>query len=317
MKASFLLLSLISSAAGTPACIGYTKNSYSGDVTSDDSCRSACEADGVPIPQWKGTSGSGKCDCKATSTSSSSQTLCKDASYDDGEDPCFARDSTIVLTPTGEVPMASLRSGDIVMDGPSSSTRVIVNQHRTASLTSSLLEIHHAKGMLSLTPDHVLEVDGKMIPARLVVPGAKLGASEVLRVDAGRSGEVINALTVSGKIMVQGGVLASCYPEAAAEYMLAAKYYPLPLSLGNALSYLFPSTTQSFYDAVIEGGLEGLGKPRRVAALPAPLIPFAILLVEGTYVAAFAAFSLASPTGVALAAVSAAAAVASRKARKC
>ena len=229
------------------------------------------------------------------------------------DDPCFARD-TLALLPSGErVPMASLKAGDLVMDGPSSVARVIVNQHREATVPpsplyhplavttntraatlspqpistpspscrqatfkSALLELEHANGILSLTPDHVLEVDGKarlmltpflpsptalpppptshnlppqpplpqFVPARMVAAGSKLGESEVSRVVAS-VGEVINPLTTSGKILTQGGVLASTYPEWVAEYMLSSYLVPLPLSLSNLLSYLFPETAQA------------------------------------------------------------------------
>ena len=55
------------------------------------------------------------------------------------DDPCFARD-TLALLPSGErVPMASLKAGDLVMDGPSSVARVIVNQHREAAVPPSPL----------------------------------------------------------------------------------------------------------------------------------------------------------------------------------
>ena len=47
------------------------------------------------------------------------------------------------------------------------------------------------------------------------------------------AGEVINPLTSSGKILTQGGVLASTYPEWVADYMLSSYLVPLPLSLSN------------------------------------------------------------------------------------
>merc|ERR1719387_1811775 len=104
--------------------------------------------------------------------------------------------------------MAGLSSGDVVKDGLFSTSRVVINQHRVVSVKSALLEISHANGTLSLTPDHVLEVDGEMVPARDVKVGAMLGHSKVSRVSVARSGEVINPITVSGKILTQGGVVA-------------------------------------------------------------------------------------------------------------
>ena len=34
--------------------------------------------------------------------------------------------------------------------------------------------------------------------------------------------------------------------------MLSSALFPLPFSLSNMLSYLFPETTQNYYDAVLE-----------------------------------------------------------------
>jgi len=229
------------------------------------------------------------------------------------DDPCFARD-TLALLPSGErVPMASLKAGDLVMDGPSSVARVIVNQHREATFKSALLELEHANGILSLTPDHVLEVDGKFVPARMVAAGSKLGESEVSRVVAS-VGEVINPLTTSGKILTQGGVLASTYPEWVAEYMLSSYLVPLPLSLSNLLSYLFPETAQAYYDALIEPLVTKAHPKHLKAALPAPLLPAAFLVGDLAVSVGFAAFALASPLGVAAVAVLLAAKM--RKARK-
>jgi len=194
--------------------------------------------------------------------------------------------------------MASLRSGDIVLDGPSSTTRVIVNQHREATFKSALVEIEHANGKLALTPDHVLAVDGAFVPARNAAPGSKLGESEVSRV-ASTAGEVINPLTASGKILTQGGVVASTYPEWIAEYMLSSAIAPLPLSLSNLASYLFPETTQKYYDALIEPFVTAAHPKHLKAALPAALYPAAFLAGDLALAAGFGAFALASPTALA------------------
>jgi len=199
--------------------------------------------------------------------------------------------------------MASLKSGDVVKDGPDSYTRVIVNQHRAASVKSPLLEITHANGEVSLTPDHVLEVDGKFVAARNAAIGSKLGESEVSRVTP-TAGEVINPLTASGKILTQGGVLASTYPEWIAEYMLSSRLMPLPLSFSNLLSLLFPETTQAYYDGVIERLVSRGAHPKHLkAALPEALVPAAFLASDLAVSAGFCAFVLASPAALATGAI--------------
>ena len=164
--------------------------------------------------------------------------------------PCFGRDTYAISVNGKPVAMASLRSGDYVMDGPDSFTRVIVNQasmstcptacslrvlgarggggcvrvpkmqcltplvatfaqHAAVSFKSSLLLIGtKAATPLSITPDHVLSVDGKFVPARRVIVGSKLSEHEVVSVTL-TTGAVINPLTASGKILTQGGILSS------------------------------------------------------------------------------------------------------------
>jgi len=193
--------------------------------------------------------------------------------------------------------MASLKAGDYVMDGPDSYTRVIVNQHAQVSLKSSLLHIGTEAATLSLTPDHVLAVDGKFVPARDVVVGSKLSEHEVVSVTSGR-GVVINPLTASGKILTQGGILSSTYPEWIAEYMLSSALFPLPISLSNALSYLFPEATQNYYDAVIESFVTRYHPTHLKAALPQALVPVAFLLGDLAVSAGFVGFNLASAKGL-------------------
>jgi hypothetical protein len=230
------------------------------------------------------------------------------------DDPCFAKD-TGVFAVNGETismsSMASLKAGDYIMDGPNSFARVIVNQHRVASVKSSLLQIDHTDGEISLTPDHVLEVDGKFVPARLVSAGCKLGESKVSRVTT-KTGDVINPLTTSGKILTQGGVLASTYPEWIAEYMLSS-YVPLPLSLSNLVSYLFPETTQDYYDAFLEPLFSRAPPKHLKAAMPAVLYPAAFLVGDVTLTAGFIAYTLASPMALVAAVAAVAVAAKSRK----
>jgi len=227
--------------------------------------------------------------------------------------PCFARDSIAIGSNGESVAMASLRSGDVVMDGPDSYTRVIVNQHAAVSVKSSLLHIGTADATLSVTPDHVINVDGKFAAARTVGVGSKLGEQEVVRVTSS-IGEIINPLTASGKILTQGGLLATTYPEWIADFMLSSTLFPLPFSLSNAISYLFPETTQAFYDGVVESFVTAHHPMHLKAALPAPLIPAAFALGDLALAVGFVAFSLASPMAlVALAAVAASQAFKARK----
>ena len=94
--------------------------------------------------------------------------------------------------------------------------------------------------------------------------------------------------------------------------MLSSHLVPLPLSLSNLLSYLFPETTQAYYDALIEPLVTRAHPKHLKATLPASLVPVAFLAGDLAVSAGFVGFALASP----LAAVAAAAVFVAAKARK-
>jgi len=96
--------------------------------------------------------------------------------------------------------------------------------------------------------------------------------------------------------------------------MLSSALFPLPLSLSNALSYLFPETTQAFYDDVVESLVTAHHPMHLKATLPAPLIPAAFVLGDLALAVGFVAFSLASP--IAIVTVAAVAASKASKASK-
>merc|ERR1719253_1858612 len=181
--------------------------------------------------------------------------------------------------------MTDLTAGDYVVGG-----RVIVNQHKNADLQSQLLKVEHAEGSISLTPDHVLNVDGSFVAAREATVGSKLGNSEVSRVTP-TTGDIINPLTTSGKIMADG-VLASTYPEWIASYMLG-RSTALASSL---LSFLFPATTQAYYDAALERFFQSSSRTlvHLKEVLPAPLVALTFLVADVLIAAGFVAFSLCS-----------------------
>jgi len=226
------------------------------------------------------------------------------------DNPCFGRDTYAIGVNGEPVAMASLRSGDYVMDGPDSFTRVIVNQHAAVSFKSSLLLIGtEAATPLSITPDHVLSVDGKFVPARRVIVGSNLSEHEVVSVTL-TTGAVINPLTASGKILTQGGILSSTYPEWIADYMLSSALFPLPFSVSNMLSYLFPEATQNYYDAV----LEDFVTRHHPATLPKAAMPVAFILGDLAVSAGFVLFNLVSVKVLgALAAIACTAAAAKKK----
>ena len=257
----------------------------------------------------------------------------------DGDDPCFSRETEAcrildtsaspsdalracfdepVSQVAERVAMAALVAGDYVLSAGKELTyeytRIIVNQHRVASQKrSGVVKITHLDGELSLTPDHVLLVDGEWAAARTVKVGSSLSGSKVTAVSQGVAG-IINPLTANGMIIAAGPtgkpVASSVYPEWIASYMLNVAVFPLPISLSNLLTYLFPTTAQAYYDKHLEAAFADhqshLRKWKR--DLPTVLIAPLIAAVDLLCAVGFVLYALASPK--ALAALAAVAVVA-------
>lgn len=255
-----------------------------------------------------------------------------------GDNPCFAADTTTACKLVGDatpaearrqcydeaegtdaalVLMKTLAAGDVVLaadaSGALSLSRVVVNQHKANPLASALLEVHHSAGVLSLTPDHFLLIDGAFAPARDAKPGSALtladGADAVVERVATAHGTVINPVTSSGTI-VADGVVAATHPEWSAGFMLASE---VPLPLFYAAAAAFPATTQAYYDAVLEPLFDALGanivKPAALGA-SALVVPF--FAADAAAALGLAAFAGAAPVALL---VLGAAALRSRKAQ--
>ena len=176
-----------------------------------------------------------------------------------------------------------------------------------------MVKITHVNGELSLTPDHVLLVDGEWAAARTVKVGSSLSGSIVTAVSQGFGG-IINPVTTNGMIVAAGPtgkpVVSSAYPEWIASYMLNVAVFPLPVSFSNLLSYLFPATVQAYYDQHLESFFAGNQAHLRAwkRDLPNVLIAPIIFAVDLLCAAGFVLYALASPK--ALAALAAVAVVA-------
>ena len=84
-----------------------------------------------------------------------------------------------------------------------SSVRAPYSEQFTTSRSpkrSGIVKISHATGELSLTPDHVLLVDGEWAAARTVQVGSSLSGSTVTAVLQGFAG-VVNPLTEGGTLL--------------------------------------------------------------------------------------------------------------------
>ena len=206
------------------------------------------------------------------------------------------------------VPMSALAAGDVVLASPHATTRVLVNQHRAeeaAATVAPMVRIRHTHGTLTLTPDHVLLVDGAFQPARLVARGSRLEpASSVVTSVTATSDAIVNPLTTSGTILAAGPegapVVASCFPEWIADLALGSTLYPLPHSLTAVASYLFPRAVQTYHDALLEPffaatatRLEGVR-----AAVPAQVALAILFCFDVVLVGGFVLWSALSLRGV-------------------
>merc|ERR1711935_402304 len=100
------------------------------------------------------------------------------------------------------------------------------------------------------------------------------------------------------------GVLASTYPEWIASYMLSSSVFPT-YTLSNLVSFLFPATTQAYYDAHLERffqftssslvQLKGVLPAPAVAAIVTGFVAFSLASVQALLALAAIAFVIKSP----------------------
>ena len=209
----------------------------------------------------------------------------------DDNPSCFSRDTFAIDVNGVPIKMSFLRSGDLVKDGAHTYTRVVVNQHAAEKVSSTLLKlVSPTCPTIIISPDHVIYSDDAFISARDVTIGSKLSGHEVTHISTTR-GHVINPITVSGKILVKGNVLVSTYPDWISDYMLSSNYFPLPISLCNALSYVFPNTTQAYYDHVIEKIVSSHHPVQLKRFLPRWGLPVAFLVADFALFSGFVVYA--------------------------
>ena len=148
-------------------------------------------------------------------------------------------------------------------------TRVIVNQHVTSARTSPMLEFRHASGSLSLTPDHVLLVDGEFVPSREATAGSTLSSGAVIEAITGTMSGIISPLTTNGRILAAGPtgtpVVATVWGAWIAPFMRDRS----TVSITRGVSYLFPEAAQAYYDMLLEPLFDALMPSlKRVAVMP-------------------------------------------------
>ena len=203
--------------------------------------------------------------------------------------------------------MRELKTGDVVLSSPSEAARVIVNQLASVNLVSTVLVIEHEKGVLALTPDHVLLADGAFRSAAEVMEGSVLEPMSKVRKITQATHRVVNPLTTSGTILAAGPtgapVVASVLPEWSASFLRSSSMYPFPFSAAAVVSYLFPESVQAYYDEQLEAffALTVRGLEHMKAALPEPFALMVLFSLDVALVVSWALWAMCSAKAVSLA----------------
>lgn len=161
--------------------------------------------------------------------------------------------------------MADLTPGDLVL-GRDGATTVLAVQHKAIDAVAQMLTLVTADGSsVSMTPDHGLFVDGKLVAAADAKVGATLSTGVITRVTKSEA-KIINAVTMDGTI-VADGILAASNP-----MWIAAPTVDAPLTRAVVNAALFAAGD---VDSVAAGFAAVFGKVA-VAVLVASLATKAI-----------------------------------------
>jgi hypothetical protein len=207
------------------------------------------------------------------------------------------------------VPMSALRAGDVVttldtVTGSAILTRVVLNQHTKGDDWARLLKIKTANGAtLTVTPDHVIFVDGAFVAASSATVGASLSAGPIAEIIETR-GAIINPVTVAGTIVAadvdtpKQFVLASTATDWIAARLLEAPTFPFVFT--RLLSYLVPEATQAAYDAAEPAILTVLPLlTAATSAAPAAVVIAGVASADVGFALGVAAYSLVLPLALA------------------
>lgn len=124
---------------------------------------------------------------------------------------CFPSSSTVQLADGSRVRMDALAIGDRVHVGGGRTSPVFLFSHAAPHAVSSFVSLTTAAGpVLTLTPGHLLPVNGEMAQARAVVVGDRLQlgsaatCTSVVKVSAVTARGLWNPHTLTGDIVVDG-----------------------------------------------------------------------------------------------------------------
>ena len=140
----------------------------------------------------------------------------------------------LLASPAAEcehVLMADLAVGDLVL-GREGATTVVAVQHKAIDTVAEMLTFETADGAVSMTADHAIFADGKLVAATAVKVGSLLSTGAVKRI-AKSEGAIINAVTADGTI-VADGILAASNPMWIASLTVDA---PIMRAVVNAALY--------------------------------------------------------------------------------
>jgi len=242
--------------------------------------------------------------CFDRDTTTACRRIHRSTSPAEAYEACFGHSSSAVAE---RVLMRHLRANDWVLSAQPQGKglffdRVVVNEHvQNPELRSRTITVFYNTGFLSVTPDHVMPIDGSMQPARAAAVGMKLLSPSgeplsITRIESNIGG-IINPITSTGSILAastQGApIVASTYSAWTASIMAM---HPLPCSLINVLARALPATAQSFHDTILDPFVTSSPLPALLAPLPAPLAIASWVLCDCAISVALLLFFLCAQT---------------------
>jgi len=268
-----------------------------------------------PAPPAPPDAARGKSGCFASESMYACRLLAPAASAEAAYTACYgeASGTTAAGSSVAErTRLAELVAGDLLLtvgrrDSRLEVTRVIVNQHARADVVMPALTLHLAKGALSCTPDHALFLDSALRAASearvgsvlMNARGEAVAVTSITRMD---SASVVNPITTTGTLLVSDeqaseAIVAASHPIWIAAHALDSR--PRSLSLCNALSFLFPKSTQTFYDTLIEpaSATAAPALVRLYAQLPNAATVALVAVSDVVLAVGFAAFGLLAVSG--------------------
>lgn len=155
---------------------------------------------------------------------------------------CFPADAIVQLKDGTQKSMKELAIGDVILSKPNVWSEVFMFSHRTIQTKSLFISLQTNNSMVSLTPDHYIYANGKLVVARQIQVGDMLVNEKnlyekVTSIKSEYKVGLYNPHTMNGDVIVNG-IWTSTYTQAVEPHLAHMALAPIRALYSNGINIM-------------------------------------------------------------------------------